>query len=302
MIALLVACASDCIDLLGVTTVRGNVDVEHTTANALATLAVAGKDDIPVAAGAARALVRSVSGDARFVHGDDGLNGAQLPKPGRMADSRHAIDLMAAAVEASAAPITLVATGPLTNVALFLSRYPELFAKLERLVMMGTSIGAGNIGGVAEFNIWCDPEAAYRVLTDSSDISGVPVTVVSLDVASKVTLSQTDLEVLSESGAIGSIVAEALGGQYLARFTAVYGEPRVPIYDALAIVEVLCPDCITYRDATISVDTTFGPNRGQTIVSFTSGSEPLGAPPVRIGVAADRRPASIVVDRLSRLG
>ena len=189
-VALLLACASPEVRLLGVTTVGGNVGLEHTTRNALRLLTLAGRTDVPVAAGAPRPLVRTQPARAAYVHGEDGVRGVELPEPAVPVDPRHAVALLADTVAGSAEPVTLVAVGPLTNVALFYALHPELAARLDRLVVMGGSIGAGNVTPAAEFNIWADPEAAYRVLTDPGLPAPVPTTLVGLDVTFSVPVDE----------------------------------------------------------------------------------------------------------------
>src|SRR6266704_2970190 len=117
-VALLLACASPEVRLLGVTTVGGNVSVEQTTRNALRVLTLAGRADVPVAAGAERPLVRAQPHRATYVHGDDGVRGAALPEPAAAPERRHAVELLAGSISASVEPVTMVAVGPLTNVAL----------------------------------------------------------------------------------------------------------------------------------------------------------------------------------------
>src|SRR5436309_14658206 len=152
-IALLLALASPEAELLGVTTVAGNQTLEKTTANALRVLELAGRPDVPVAAGAARPLERELA-VAKHVHGETGLDGPDLPPPQGHAVDEHAADCLAARLDAG---VVLVATGPLTNGALVLER-----ARPERIVLMGGAIGEGNITPAAEVNIRADPEAAAR--------------------------------------------------------------------------------------------------------------------------------------------
>jgi inosine-uridine nucleoside N-ribohydrolase len=268
MVALLLASASRELSLLGVTTVAGNVGADQATANALSVLSLAGQDHVPVARGACRALVKAATGAADGVHGGDGLGGAVFPKPRSERDRRHAIDFMAEAIVTCGSPVTLLATGPLTNVALLFARYPEVAQRLGQLVLMGGAIGPGNVNGVAEFNIWHDPEAAYRVLTDSGLEGSFPITMVGLDVASQVSLGQEELKRLRSFGHAGSLAADALGGLYLRRFEQLYGRSVVPIYDALTVVSLLSPASIAYKAATVTVDTTFGPSRGKTSITF----------------------------------
>src|SRR3954447_6692214 len=156
--ALLLALASPEIELLGVTTVAGNQTLAKTTANALRVLEFAGRDDIAVAAGADRPLVREPA-VAADVHGETGLDGPDLPPPRGSTAGAHAVDFLAEHIRASERPVTLAPTGPLTNIALLLARHPDVAAGLERVVLMGGAIAEGNVTPAAEFNIWADPEA-----------------------------------------------------------------------------------------------------------------------------------------------
>ena len=166
-IALLLALASPELDLLGVTTVHGNQTLEKTTANALRVLDLADRPDVPVAAGADRPLVRELT-VASHVHGDSGLDGPTLPPTGRAPLGEHAVDFMERTIAASPVPVTLVPTGPLTNIALLLERTGG--ANVERIVSMGGAVAEGNMTPAAEFNIWADPEAAQAVFHAGVDI------------------------------------------------------------------------------------------------------------------------------------
>src|SRR3954465_11334019 len=176
-IAILLALGSDEFELRGLTTVAGNQTLEKTTANAIRVLELAGRGEVPVAEGSPRPLVREPF-VAAYVHGDTGLDGPDLPPPQAERAPQHAVDFLAERLEGT----TLVATGPLTNVALLLARYPE--ATPERIVLVGGAIGEGNVPPAAEFNIWADPEAAARVFT-----SGLDVTMVGLDVTHQAPLT-----------------------------------------------------------------------------------------------------------------
>jgi pyrimidine-specific ribonucleoside hydrolase len=267
MVAILVAVASPDIDLLGVTTVGGNVGLAATTRNARAVLALAGRSDVPVAAGAPRSLVRVTRRGGEDVHGDDGLGGIRLAEPEVPVDPRHAIDFLAATIDAADEPVTLVATGPLTNVALLYARYPSVAARLARLVVMGGSIGAGNVTPAAEFNIWFDPEAAYRVLTSPGLDPAVPVTLIGLDITYRTAFSGTDLDTLRARGRIGALVAEALG-HYRHGYEQILGAPVVPVHDAVALTAAVRPDLFVMRRAVVDVDTGYGPSRGNTAVDL----------------------------------
>ena len=155
--ALMLAVASPELELVGVTTVAGNQTLEKTTANAIRVLELCGRGDVPVAVGAADPLVR-VRDVAAHVHGETGLDGPDLPRPAASPVDEHAVDFLAHAIREREGALTLVPTGPLTNVALLLAMHPD--ARPERIVLMGGSIGEGNRTPAAEFNIWADPEAA----------------------------------------------------------------------------------------------------------------------------------------------
>jgi inosine-uridine nucleoside N-ribohydrolase len=173
-VALLLALASPEVELVGVTTVSGNQTLDKTTANALRVLEFVDRTDVPVAAGADRPLVRERH-VAAHVHGESGLDGPDLPPAQGAPIDRHAIDFIAGEIRARDGALTLVPTGPLTNVALLLAVHPD--ARPRRIVLMGGAIGEGNVTPAAEFNIWADPEAARRVFE-----SGLDVTMIGLDV------------------------------------------------------------------------------------------------------------------------
>ena len=158
-IALLLLLASPEVDLLGVTTTYGNQTLDKTTANALRVLELAGRSDVPVAAGADRPLTRELA-VAAHVHGDSGLDGPVLPAAAGSPVAEAAVAFIAERVRTAAGPVTLIPTGPLTNVARYLAAHGG--EGIDRVVAMGGSIAEGNITPAAEFNVWCDPEAAQR--------------------------------------------------------------------------------------------------------------------------------------------
>ena len=293
-VALLLACASPEVRLLGVTTVAGNVGLEHTTRNARRLLTLAGRPDVPVAAGAPRPLVRTQPARAAYVHGEDGVRGVDLPEPAGPADPRHAVALLADTVAGSAEPVTLVAVGPLTNVALFYALHPELAAALDRLVVMGGSIGAGNVTPAAEFNIWADPEAAYRVLTDPGLARAVPTTLVGLDVTFAVPVDEAAVRRLAAGGAAGRAAAAMLGDA-VEFYHRTRRTTSVAVHDAVAVVQVLRPELLPTEPCTVTVDCSEGPGRGGTGVDLGRGSSWLS---VTTDVAAGSV-ADLVVTRVA---
>ncbi|MGH8911499.1 MAG: nucleoside hydrolase, partial [Acidimicrobiia bacterium] len=203
-IAILLALASPELELLGITTVAGNTTLPKTTRNALKVLELTGRTDLPVAAGAERPLVRELV-VAENVHGESGLDGPRLPEPQLRPVALHAVDFLAEQILGCADPVTLVPIGPLTNVALLIIRYPKVVSNLARIVSMGGAIGVGNTTPAAEFNIYVDPEAAHRVYR-----SGVPVTMIGLDVTHQALLNREHAGRLRSQGAAGRFVAELL--------------------------------------------------------------------------------------------
>ena len=175
-LAIAFACGHPGLELAGVTTVSGNVDLAKVTANALSVLELAGAADVPVTAGSGRPLLRAPL-DARDVHGESGLGAARLPAAARPPASGHAVDFLIEKIGAAPGAITLVATGPLTNIALALRREPRLAGWVRDFVIMGGSAGRGNVTPAAEFNIMVDPEAAAIVFA-----AGWQVRMVGLDV------------------------------------------------------------------------------------------------------------------------
>jgi inosine-uridine nucleoside N-ribohydrolase len=293
-IALLLALASPELDLLGVTTVAGNQTLELTTANAIRVLDHVGRQDVPVSAGAARPLVRQRHVAAN-VHGDSGLDGPSLPQPGRKPESMHAVDWMARAISGSPHPVTLVATGPLTNVALLLTRYPETEQQLERLVLMGGAIGEGNITPAAEFNIWVDPEAAARVLEGAFDL-----TMVGLDVTHQALMTQDHASRLMAAGRAGRLVGELY--EFYSRFhRGRYGWNGAPVHDAVAMAHLLDPTLLETRHCGVKIDTGSELSRGRTNVDRWGRT----GWPANCHVAVDidsERFLALLVERIAGLG
>lgn len=264
-IALALACASPEIDLLGVTTVGGNTGIENTTGNALRLLHLFGRDDVPVAAGAARALAFEADLGDPSIHGQGGLGGVELALPDRTADPRGALALLTELVESHPEPITLIAIGPLTNVALFAATRPDLYAKLDRLVIMGGGVHiTGNHTPTGEFNIWFDPEAAARVFA-----AGVEVTMVGLDVTHKAMFAGTDWAPLR--GADAGPVAKAVTGMidfYGTFYLSQNGSDATAQHDSLAVAAVVKPDLIRTQHSWVGVETAGTLTRGMTVADL----------------------------------
>jgi purine nucleosidase/pyrimidine-specific ribonucleoside hydrolase len=293
-LALMLAVASPELHVLGVTTVAGNQTVDRTTRNALQVLELAGRPDIPVAAGADRPLVGElvVAADA---HGESGLGEAELPVPSVSASEQHAVDFLAEHLARAGEPLTLVALGPLTNIALLLRRYPDAVERLERLVLMGGAIGEGNMTASAEFNIWLDPEAATVVFE-----AGLDVTMVGLDVTNRAVLRPEDAAALRGAGRAGQVAAAMLEF-YLGFYLDAYDHGGAPIHDALAVAHLIRPGILTTLNRRVDIEVGWGLCRGRTVVDMrrrVSGPKPNARVAVDVDATAFRE---LLLERLSSL-
>lgn len=290
-VALLLAAASPEVELLAVTTVYGNVELGRTTDNARRLLALAGRPDVPVAAGAARPLVRPQPTRAADWHGADGLGGgaAALPEPTTALHPRGAVDVMAELLRASSTPVTIAAIGPLTNVALLLAVHPELLANVGRVVVMGGSMTVGNTTGAAEFNIYSDPEAAQRVLCRPE----LAVTMVPLDLTVRCAVPGGWLDALAHAGPRCAALA-GLVGHYRARYTERYGFDGVALHDAVAVLEAAVPGTLSTAALALEVACDLGPARGATVVDRTASA-------ATVAVARDTDIAALHATVLNRL-
>jgi inosine-uridine nucleoside N-ribohydrolase len=263
--AIAFAVGSADIDLAGITTVAGNVGLDKTTANALRLLEFFGAARVPVTAGAAGPLARPAI-TAEHAHGADRLRG--LPLPAATAEPRPgaAADYIVDTVLAAPGEITLVAVGPLTNVALALRREPALTGAVRDFVIMGGSTTRGNVTPAAEFNIAADPEAAAEVFT-----AGWTVTMVGLDVTLRATATAAVLERL---GGLGRL-ADKLLLPGLRQFDADLehvgsGEPAV--HDVCAVAHVARPGLLGCVPARVDVETQGRFTAGMTVTDFRAAA------------------------------
>jgi inosine-uridine nucleoside N-ribohydrolase len=287
-IAILLALASPELELLGVTTVAGNQTIEKTTSNAIRVLEFVERGDIPVAAGAARPLVREPF-VAAYVHGESGLDGPDLPPARAQPVEQHAVDFLAEHVSGR----TLVATGPLTNVALLLDRHPE--ARPSRIVLMGGSIAEGNVTPAAEFNIWADPEAAAQVFA-----SGLDLTMIGLDVTHRALMTPDHADRLRPTGRTGRMVAEL--HDFFHRFhVETYGFDGSPIHDAVAVAFVFRPELVETKHRHVAIECESELCRGRTVVDvwLRTGKEPNAD--VAVGIDGEAF-LELLLERLPTLG
>lgn len=291
-IALLLALASPELDLVGVTTTYGNQTLEKTTTNTLRVLELVGRTDVPVAAGADRPLERELV-VAAHVHGESGLDGTVLPDAQTSPAHDDSVAFTAERVSAAQAPLTLVATGPLTNVARYLAAHGN--EGLDRIVVMGGAIAEGNMTPAAEFNIWCDPEAAAAVFA-----SGLDVTMIGLDVTHQALLGADVEQRLRASGPTGSFVAD-LNVFFTRYHRETYGWDGAPVHDAVALATLIRPDLVETRHRNVEIERESELCRGRTVVDLWNRTDrPRNA---HVGVAVDARAFfDLLVDRIARLG
>lgn len=255
--AILLAAASKQIELLGVTTVVGNSYLENTTINARRVLDLFDLD-IPVFSGCARPLFRDIV-IAPQIHGKSGLDGATLPPPKRKIEKIHAVDFIAQALQ-KYEDVVLVPTGPLTNIALFMLRYPELKSRISLIVLMGGGIAFGNVTPVAEFNIFADPEAAKIVFS-----SGVPIVMVPLDLTHQVVATEKEADVLRSLGKRFQITADLLM-YFKSTYKKVFNIDGAILHDPCTIMYLLHPEIFESQDYYVDVETKGELTYGQTVV------------------------------------
>jgi pyrimidine-specific ribonucleoside hydrolase len=291
-IALLLALASPEVELLGVTTVHGNQTLAKTTANALRVLDLAGRSDIAVAAGADRPLLRELT-VASHVHGDSGLDGPALPAASRAPLDEGAVEFMVRTIAASPEPVTLVPTGPLTNIALLLERTGG--ANVARIVLMGGSIAEGNMTPAAEFNVWADPEAAAAVFG-----AGIDTTMIGLDVTHRAVTTPALQERLRTTGATGSFVADLV--DFFAVFhRETYGWDGAPLHDAVAAAHVIRPGIVTTIPCNVEVELESDLCRGRTVVDRWRRTD--REPNAQVGIDLDTGAFfELLIERIGRLG
>jgi pyrimidine-specific ribonucleoside hydrolase len=292
-VAIVLALARPELRLLAITTVAGNAPLDRTTRNALRVLTLIGRTDIPVAAGAERPLVRDPWVPGAF-HGDSGLDGADLPEPAVGPVPIAALELASALLREAGERVTLVATGPLTNVALLLRAAPALRDRIAAISLMGGSLGEGNSTAAAEFNIWADPEAAAIVFE-----SGIPIRMAGLDVTHQALVLPADIARLDALGTRpGRVFAD------LMRFFAIhhrdrYGWDGPPVHDAVAVAWLVEPDLVGSMTLRVDVETIGEHTRGRTVAD----PEGLSGRPanVEVGRSIDReRLIDLVVDAVGR--
>lgn len=277
-IAWVLAKASPALEIKAVTTCCGNQTIEKTTYNARRICTLIGLD-VPMAKGRKRPLV-SEPIIAPTVHGESGLDGPALPEPAYDLLPMTAVELMAKVLRESPEPVTLVPTGPLTNVAALLIAHPELKAKIRQISLMGGGVQYGNWTPAAEFNILVDPEAAKIVFA-----SGIPIIMAGLDVTEKALIKPYDFERIRAVGnPVAKVVAEWLDFFY--QFHIKMGYEGAPVHDAVAVAALIHPEIMEMRDLYVEVETEGDFCKGATVADFHGSTGK--APNARVIMGIDR--------------
>lgn len=260
-LAMILAAHNPNINLLAITTVSGNGSISKVTQNALRICALA-NITVPVAEGSGSAFLGH-SEAATDIHGESALDGAQLPEPIFELEEMSGVDLIAKVVREHPEKVTLVGTGPLTNIALFLKLYPELKSKVDEIVFMGGSTDRGNRTPYAEFNIWMDPEAADVVLK-----SGLPLTMCGLNVSHQALVTK---EIFAKLEVMQTPISKTVIG--LLRFFAstyheVFEMPDPPLHDPITIALLIDRSVVSTRRANVEIELNGKFTRGATVVDI----------------------------------
>ncbi len=295
-IAMVLALASPELDVKAITASAGNQTPDKTLRNVLRMLTLLGRQDIPVAGGARKPLMRELI-IADNVHGESGLDGPALPEPDFTPQACTAVELMAKTLRESPQPVTIVATGPQTNVALLLNSHPELHDKIARIVLMGGAMVLGNWQPAAEFNLYVDPEAAEIVFQ-----SGIPVVMAGLDVTHRAQIHGLDIERFRQVGnPVATIVAELLDFFMEYHKDAKWGFTGAPLHDPCTIAWLLKPELFTSVERWVGVETQGKYTQGMTVVDyyFLTGKQPNTT--VLLDIDRERF-VDLLVDRLAFYG
>jgi inosine-uridine nucleoside N-ribohydrolase len=258
-LALLLALRSPELKIEALTPVAGNVPLDLTLPNALRMLEIAGRTDIPVASGARAPLLRRLV-TATYAHGENGLGGAVFPEPTTKPVAMPAAEMICEIVRKYPGEVTLIGIGPLTNIATALNADPALAGLVRALVMMGGSLSGGNVTPAAEFNVYVDPEAARIVFQ-----SGIPITMVGLDVTRKTSLTEDHVRTLEAANNPVSQAAAKIGRNSINQHRERGYVAGPNMHDSLAVAGFLDPAILTLQDYYVDVETAGELTAGETL-------------------------------------
>ena len=274
-------------DVLGISTCHGNNSIENVTRNTLAVLTLAGLD-IPVAQGCGAPLAGPRLAPAN-AHGKTGLDGTELPEPDRAPIGQHAVDFLIETARAHRGELVVAIIGPSTNVAMAMKREPRLASWLREITVMGGTTGLGNITGVAEFNVWADPEAAAVVFA-----SGVPVRMAGYNVTSRTGANAEEIDRLLAGGKVARHIGELLRF-YRMRQQQFFGLDIAPMHDVCAIIPYAYDRLITYRHCHVDIELSGKLTRGMTVCDLRAltaegrAARGSGEPNALVAVETDAR-------------
>lgn len=278
MVAMLLAAKHPRLDVRGITVVAGNQTLEKTVRNALRICAHAGLD-IPVFAGMSRPLLRDHV--LSTVHGDSGLDGVSLNHTDRQPERQHAVDFLIEEALRHDNELVLIPVGPLTNIAMALLKEPKIKRGVREIVLMGGACGAGNVTPSAEFNIFADPEAAQIVFT-----SGLPITMVGLDVTNRAVVGPDVLQRIEALGSrVSNMVVESMHA-YGAAYKTLGDWAGPALHDPCAVAYVIDPSILTVKEARVDVETSRGLTYGRTVCDFKAHDQPFNA---KVALGIDQR-------------
>jgi inosine-uridine nucleoside N-ribohydrolase len=286
-------------DLIGVTTVHGNASLENTTRNALSVMTLA-CINVPLAAGRGEPLVAKPH-EATEIHGKTGLDGATLPQPNRQPIAQHAVDFIIEMAYQHRNELVIAMVGPQTNLAAAIKREPRLASWLREITIMGGSTTTGNVTPAAEFNVYCDPEAAAIVFE-----CGAPIRMMGYNVTRETGFTHADIERMRKSGKRVAATIADLMAFYLDRQERIYGLTVAPMHDVCALVAYVSPGLITDIATSVRVELTGTFTRGMTVCDLR-GVRPGAAEKIvaatnanaRVALAAQSRAViDLVVDTL----
>ena len=294
-VAIMLAAGSPKIELLGITTESGNQTIEKTSRNALKVLQWIGRGDIPVYMGCKGPMVREKM-TAADIHGETGLDGPAFPEITLKLQEKHAVQYIVETLMASDEPITMVTTGPMTNLGMAIRMEPAIVEKIDKIVLMGGSYQNGNVTPAAEFNIICDPEAAYVCFT-----CGRPVYMMGLDITRKVLCVPEVVERMKKIGNKASDLFVDLMAHFCRTQKEIFGFPGGPLHDPCTIVWLIAPDVIALKPMHTTIDISRGESYGRTNCDFFNyQKKPINS---NVAVAVDvERYWDVIEEELRRYG
>ncbi|MBI2332842.1 MAG: nucleoside hydrolase [Chloroflexi bacterium] len=296
-LTILLMLASPEIKLEAITTTHGNVTIDKTTRNALAVLEFLNASRIPVAKGCSLPLVKpphQAKGEA--VHGSSGMGRTNLPEPTSKVVDTHAVDYLIERFLAEPNELTLFAVGPLTNVALAIRKEPRFAQVVKELVIMGGAVrSGGNMSPLAEFNIYEDPHAAHIVFN-----SGIPITLIPLDVTYKCLLTSADVDRLNKIDSPVAKFVRDVTADYMAFYLKYEGFAGCALHDPLTVAAIIAPELLSLEEHYVDVDISGGVSTGKTYADFMK----VAKKPANMKVALDVRGREFVelfIERMETL-